>query len=282
MDGFFQFLVDGVNSSRNTPFAAPLFFQSLNFRKRLSHTFFRSVDTYFLPKDFAQPPVEIIDRFVSLHAGQKCKGLLDTQHRISHEPLGLRSALLVGFSWQAGQIIGKRIRQDEESVCQSLHKGRGAQAVCAVVAEIGLANGKKPLYGSHQVVIYPQASHSVMDGRVNHHGFFTRIYVSDFFIHLEQVAVFLFYDFPALRLYGVRKVQKNSTAREVDPKSVVAPFQSGSRSHITRNQIAVRRIASFQVVISVLIGNIGRPDFAFAKCCRVFLFGRYPNAAVVA
>jgi hypothetical protein len=41
----------------------------------------------------------------------------------------------------------------------------------------------------HEVVVHPEATHGVVDGRINLHRLLVRVIAGDFLIHLEEVSV---------------------------------------------------------------------------------------------
>ena len=91
-----------------------------------------------------------------------------------------------------GQVAADGVRNDKVAVGQALHQGAGAQAVGAVIREVGLTQDEQAGDGAHQVVIHPEAAHGVVEGRIDHHGRFIGILGHDLFIHLEEIAVFGF------------------------------------------------------------------------------------------
>jgi hypothetical protein len=68
-----------------------------------------------------------------------------------------------------GQVVADGVRQHEVAVGQALHERRRAEAVGAVVAEVGLARGVQAGHGGHQLVVHPQATHRVVAGGVDAH-----------------------------------------------------------------------------------------------------------------
>src|SRR5574344_69490 len=89
------------------------------------------------------------------------------------------------------QIILDSIRNNEISVSQSLHQSRSTKAVSTMIGEVALAKRKQSLDGSLQFVINPDTTHRIVDGRINHHRIFIRIYVRNLFIHIEEVTITL-------------------------------------------------------------------------------------------
>ena len=108
---------------------------------------------------------------------------------------------------RARKVPADGVWNNEITVRQTLHQGTGPQTIGPVIRKIGFPHDKQSLKGAHQVVIHPQTPHHIMRRRVNHHGFFVRVGRGDFFVHLEQIAVFL-PDHPfAVPPDGIGKIQ---------------------------------------------------------------------------
>ena len=88
-----------------------------------------------------------------------------------------------------GEVVADRVRQDEVAVGQALHQRRGAEAVGAVVGEVGLAGHEQSGDRRLQVVVDPQAAHDVVHGRVDPHRHRVRVLAGDPGVHVEEVAV---------------------------------------------------------------------------------------------
>ena len=80
---------------------------------------------------------------------------------------GMWSSLTFGRG--LGEVVADGVRQDEVAVGQALHQRGGAEAVGAVVGEIGLADHEQARDGGHQVVVHPQSAHRVVHRRVDAH-----------------------------------------------------------------------------------------------------------------
>ena len=90
-----------------------------------------------------------------------------------------------------GKIISDGIRQDEVTVCQTLHQGRCTQAVSAVVGEVGFSDGIQARNGGLKFVVHPETAHGIVDGRINHHRLLPGGSGSNLLIHIEEVAITL-------------------------------------------------------------------------------------------
>ena len=87
------------------------------------------------------------------------------------------------------QVVVHGVGQDEVAVGQPLHEGGGAQAVGAVVGEVGLSGDVEARDVGLQVVVHPQATHRIVHGGVDAHGDLVGVVPGDALVHLEQVAV---------------------------------------------------------------------------------------------
>ena len=96
-----------------------------------------------------------------------------------------------GFRLRRREVVADRQRNDEISVRQPLHERARSQAIGAMIGEIGFADHVQPGDRAHQVVIDPQASHRVVDSRIDAHRDLVGILVRDALIHLEEIAISL-------------------------------------------------------------------------------------------
>ena len=60
-----------------------------------------------------------------------------------------------------------------------------------MVREVGFTDCVKARNGGLEIVVYPDTSHGVVDGRIDHHRLFPWADVIDLEIHVEEVAVAL-------------------------------------------------------------------------------------------
>ena len=151
-----------------------------------------------------------------------------------------------------------------------------------MVGEVGLAYAEQTFDGRLQFVIDPNATHRIVNGRENHHRGFVRIVIDNFFVHLEQVAILLFYHIFAQAFDGVFEVQINRQTRSINAETGIATLFGCTRSHVARHQVAERRIATLQIEIAVFVGNVGRFFLAGTYSLSIFFLFRHPNAAIVA
>ncbi len=175
----------------------------------------------------------------------------------------------------AGEVVGQRRREHEVAVGQALHQRRGAQAVGAVVGEVGLADREQARDGGLQVVVDPQAAHGVVDRRVDAHGDPVGVLAGDPLVHLEEVAVPLGHRRPAQARDRVGEVEVDPQPAGADPAPLVADALGGAGGDVAGDQVAEGRVEAFQVVVALVLGD---PLGAAA----VALGPRHPDPAVVA
>src|ERR1017187_3150728 len=173
------------------------------------------------------------------------------------------------------QVIADGVGQDEVSVGQALHEGAGAQAIGAMIAEIGLADDVQPREVRHQVVVHPEATHGVVHGRVDAHRVLVRILARDAVVHVEQVAVALLDDVGAEALDGIAEVQVDGQAALAHAAAFIAGGFGVAGGHVARHEVAEAGVFALQEVIALSFGDL-------AGGALVALRDGYPNAAVVA
>ena len=202
------------------------------------------------------------------------QNLVQAFHRILFRFLEsrIRSTDLVELG--SRKVTADGVRNDKVSIGKSLHQSGCAQAVRTVVREVRFAQDKAARNRTHQVVVHPEAAHRIMGSRIDAHRNLVRIFVGDFFIHLEQVAVFGGNACDTHTLDGIGKVQINGTFRRTDTHALVADHLRIAGSHITRDQVSKRRIAFFQIVIALAFRNF---------ICRTGIadFFRHPDTSII-
>ena len=151
-----------------------------------------------------------------------------------------------------------------------------------MVAEVGLTRGEEAGDGGLQLVVDPEAAHGVVHGGVDHHRHPVGVLVSDFLVHLEEVAVLLLDDVAAEALDGVGEVKIDGQARGTHAVAGVAAFLGGARGHVARHEVAEGGIAPLEVVVAFLLGDVEGTLLAAADGLGVLFFLGHPDAAVVA
>ncbi len=173
------------------------------------------------------------------------------------------------------EISGNRLRQNEISVGEPLHKRAGAQPIRAVIGKIGFADHEEPRDIAHQFIIDPQAAHRVMHCRIDPHRLFICVLSRDALIHIEEIAISLFDFVAAEPLDRIRKIEIDAAAARTYAPTFIADVLGRARGYVARRQIAIARINSFEIVVA----------FAFRYVigmARVSRFFGNPDAAVVA
>ena len=115
-----------------------------------------------------------------------------------------------------GEVVADGVREHEVAVGQALHQRRGAEAVGAVVGEVGLTGHEQAGDRRLQVVVDPEAAHDVVDGGVDPHRDLVGVLARDPLVHVEEVVVLLLDAVAAEALDGVGEVEVDPAAHAVD------------------------------------------------------------------
>ena len=161
-----------------------------------------------------------------------------------------------------------------------------------MVREVALADCEQTLYSSLKFVVYPDAAHCVVDGGEDHHRIvvvysvdsisqFAGVYIGDFLIHVEEVAVALAHGVDTKTVDGFGEVEEYGEAGVVDTESVVATFFGGTRCHVTGHKVTECRITAFQIIVAAFFGYVGTLDLAFLQLLGVLDVFGHPYTAVV-
>src|SRR5690606_2594058 len=141
---------------------------------------------------------------------------------------------------------------------QALHQRARAQAVGAVVGEVGLTGDEQPRDGGLQVVVDPQAAHGVVHRGVDAHRDLVGVLAGDALVHVEQVAVLGLDRGAAHPLDGVGEVQVDAEAAGADAAALVADVLGGAGRDVARDQVAEGRVDALQVIVALVLGDLPR------------------------
>ena len=75
------------------------------------------------------------------------------------------------FGFCRTEIIGNTGANNKVTVSKTLHKSTGTKPIGSMIRKVTFSNGKKTWNCSHQVIIHPESTHSIMYCRIYHHGF---------------------------------------------------------------------------------------------------------------
>ncbi len=298
--GFIQFGIEFVDFAGDEDVFPEFFAEGADVFGCLEEAFGGTADAGVVPHDFTELAVEIFDGLVALDGEEFFEALAGAL-------FGFVEGGMVGIGlWDAyfiGEVVGDGVGDDEESVGEPLHEGGGAKAVRAVVGEVALAEGKQAWDVGLQFVIHPEPPQGVVDGGVDGHGLLVGVDAGDFFIHLEEVAVFGFDDFFAqladgvwigvgdaaqgcfgfaVADNGVFEVEEDGSARSVDAASFVAHFFYGACGHVARNEVSEGGVHTFEEVISIFGWNVARILLFVAYGEDIVHFFGHPDASVIA
>ena len=228
-----------------------------------------------VPHQGAKLAVIRLRRALTANGEQLFDARLDRGHGAPH--LGVR--FIHAARLHGSEVIGHRDRQHEVTVGQALHQGARAQAVRAVIGEVGFTAHEQAGDGALQVVVHPQAAHRVVDGGVHTHRHFVRVLTRDALVHLEQVVVTLGHGVAAQALHGLAEVEVNAAADARDFRAyafaLITHVLGAARGDVARDQVAEARVQALQVVIAVGFRNGLRILGAVSGVLR------HPHAAVV-
>ena len=97
-----------------------------------------------------------------------------------------------------------------------------------MVREVSFTDSEQTRNRSHQFIVNPQTTHRVVQCRINHHRSFVWIVVGNFFVHVEQVTIFSFYNIFTQTVDGVGEVEEHGQTCVVHTEAGVATFFSGT------------------------------------------------------
>ena len=218
--------------------------------------------TYVFPHDVSEFLVDRVDRTLTLDVEQTCEFCI-------HSLLCFGKLRQVGrYFWPyslVGKVVLNSVRQNEISVGQSLHQCGCTEAVGSVVGEVALADSEEARDRGLQFVIYPYTTHCIVDCRINHHwlivfhavdfvGKVARIYVGDFFVHVEEVAVTLLHGIESEAVDTFGEVEEHGKTCVVDTESLVATLFGCTACHVARYEVTECRVAALQIVVAVFLG----------------------------
>ena len=179
-----------------------------------------------------------------------------------------------------GEVVADGVGEHEVAVGQALHQRRGAEAVGAVVGEVGLAGDEQAGDRGLQVVVDPQAAHHVVHGRVDPHRDLVGVLARDPGVHVEEVAVLVLDGLAAEALDGLGEVEVDAASYAVDlgadAAALVAHVLGLAGGDVAGDQVAEGGVDPLEVVVAVLLGDLAR--------VLVGVLGvlGHPDAAVVA
>ena len=195
--------------------------------------------------------------------------------------LGILRSFIKGFvifvnviQFSTRYIITNRIWDDKVAIRKSLHQRAGTEAICAVVRKIRFAGNKQTGNITLKVVINPEPTHRIVHSGEDLHGLFVRIFAGDIFVHIKKIPVLAGNRITAVTFNRISKIKVNCSSGWTNPHSIITNELGISGGHITRHEVSKSRIFLFQVIISILFGNV----VGMAIVIAVF---RYPNTSIV-
>ena len=171
------------------------------------------------------------------------------------------------------EVVADGVGDDEVAVGEALHQRAGAEAVGAVVGEVGFAEHEQAGDGALQLIVHPEAAHGVVDGGVDAHRHLVGILVGDALIHVEEVAVALANRLLAQAADGFGEVEIDAEAGLPYPVAFVAHRLGVAGGDVAGNEVAEAGIAALEVIIALVFGDLvrgtaGRPSSWAPRCGR--------------
>ena len=150
-----------------------------------------------------------------------------------------------------------------------------------MVGEVSFTDSEEARDRGHKLVVHPDTTHRVVDSRIDHHRRLVGIVVGDLFVHLEEVTIASFYDILTKTLDSAGEVEEDSQPRVVDTVASVAAFLSSTAGDVTRHEVTEGGIAALEVVVTILLLDIGRTKRTSLELLSVFDILGYPDTAVI-
>ena len=171
-----------------------------------------------------------------------------------------------------------------------------------MIGEVCFTRSVTPGDVGHEIIVHPESSHGVVHRRVDHHGCFIRILIYDLLIHLEEVAIFGFYDglsqrtdlliawilnvfhdgiFSTISHDSRLEIEIDSFSGLVDSESCIATFLRSPRGYIPRDQVSEGGIPALQIVITVLFLQLGWLESSFTDGFGIFKLSGYPYPSII-
>ena len=208
---------------------------------------------------------------------------LDAEETVGHRADALFRSLELGAIGArararllAGEVVPDRVGDDEITVGQTLHERARAEAVGAVVGEIGLAEHEEPGDVGHQVVVHPEAAHRVVHGGVDAHRRLVPALGGDLVVNVEEITVALAHPVFTEAANRVREIQIHAETGLAGAAALVTHALGGARGDVARGEIAEAGIHPLEIVVAVSLGD------AVRVLAGILFLLRRPDAAVVA
>ena len=264
MDSLVKLYVQTLLRARHEQVGIELLLQLVHLLQTCLQAFSGAAHADILPHDVTELLMDGVNRALTLNIEQAvklCIHLLLSLVKLRTVCGNLRPNSLVS------QVVLDGVRQHEVTIGQTLHQRRSTQTVGTVVREVTLTDSEQTRNRGLQLVVNPDTTHGVVDSGINHHrlvvlhaidfvGYVAREDVSDFLVHLEEVAVTLHDDIQTQAVDRLREVEEHGETRIVDTIALVATLLSGTRGNVTGNEVTEGRIAALQIVVAVLLGNL--------------------------
>ncbi len=250
---FFEFLVDVVGITGDADVVPEVLAEVLDLLDGFLESFFGAGDTDFVKEDFTESTMETFGRLIALgleEAVDQAACIVDGGFA---SIVGGGEGLGVHF---ASEVIADGVGSDKVSIGETLHERACAEAVCAVIGEVGFAENEESGDIGHQVVVDPETAHDIVGAGVDLHGLFVGIFAHDLVVHIEEVAVFGADGGFAFFGDGFAEVEVDGFTADADAVAFVAVFLAVAGSDVTGNHVGVGGVTFFEEVDAVGFGDL--------------------------
>src|SRR5258708_30953787 len=173
-----------------------------------------------------------------------------------------------------GDVVRHGTRQNEIAIGETLHERTRAEPVGAVIGEVRFTTNKQSRDSRHQVVIHPEAAHSVMRSGIDPHRHGVRVLSRDPLIDVEQISVLIANCFQTKALNGIHEVQLHTLPMRPDTASFVAYFLSVSRCDVAGYEVTKTRVPVLQIIVAFAFRDI-------LRSAHFTLLLWHPNSSIV-
>ena len=179
------------------------------------------------------------------------------------------------------KIVTNRVWQNEITVSQTLHERRSSEAIRTVIREIRFTTNKHARNRALQIIIYPEATHCIVNRRENHHRRLVWICTGDAAIHVKEITITLSNCWLAIACNRITEVEEYTETRRSDTATIVTGLLRSTRGNITWSQVTKAWVFTLQEVVARFLRNLTWIELTFANLFRSFLVLRSPDATVI-
>ena len=161
-----------------------------------------------------------------------------------------------------------------------------------MIREVTLTDREQTWDCCLQFIVNPDTTHCVVNSWEYHHWLvivkailrineFTRINVSNLFIHIEQVTITLTNFIYTKTLNRLREVKEYSKTCIIYTKALIATLLCCTRCNITWHKVTESWVTTLQIIVSVLLRNFPTLLCSCLKCLSIFNILWNPNTTII-